>query len=49
MTNKSRIKEIKKDICNWCQEEIGTNEWKCLKCQGYKFAQEKQLIKRMEI
>jgi len=26
--------------CNWCGLKIGTNEWKCLKCQGYKLAKE---------
>ena len=27
--------------CNWCKLQIGTNELKCLKCQGYLLAMEK--------
>ena len=32
-----------KQMCNWCHQEIGTNEWKCLKCQGYLLGKEETL------
>ena len=30
-----------KNKCNWCGFDIGTNELKCLKCQGYLLCKEK--------
>jgi len=38
---KEKELKLKKEICNWCNKEIGTNENNCLKCQGYLLATEK--------
>ncbi len=35
----------RKEKCNWCGKEIGTNEFKCLKCQGYLLAKEETIAK----
>lgn len=38
----TRTKKKKEQICNWCKNPIGTNEWKCLKCQGYLLGKEER-------